>query len=195
MAAGVKHVIYTSAINAAPDSASICLRDHYESEQAVIASGLTYTILRNTLYVDSLLMRLPQLLNSGQWFHSAANGRIALITREDCARVASAALVSDFNDHRIIEVSGLELMDHVKMASIISDLSGKPLASISIDEASLVEAIIWAGVPEFFSRLLATFDTAQAGGEFDVLTSAVRDFTGNEPRSIRSFLADHISHH
>lgn len=191
-AAGVKHILYTSATSAAPDSASIALQDHYETEQALIASGLSHTILRNTLYVDNLLMALPQILASGQWFHAAADGKIARITREDCARAAAAALESDFTGNRILEISGPELLDCREMAAIISELAGKPVAAIAIDEASLTDALEKAGIPEIFARLLATFDAAQAQGEFNILTSAVRDLTGKEPTTFRDFLASRI---
>ncbi|GAA5116130.1 SDR family oxidoreductase [Luteolibacter yonseiensis] len=190
--AGVKHIIYTSATNASPDSASIALRDHHETEQAVISSGLGHTILRNTLYMDNLLMSLPQILSSGQWFHAAAGGKIAMATREDCARAAAAALESDFSGNRIIEISGAELLDHDETASIISGLSGKPVSAIATDEATLTHALLNAGLPDIFARLLATFDTAQAKGEFNVLTSAVRDLTGKQPTTLSDFLKDHV---
>lgn len=192
IAAGVKHIIYTSATSASPESASIALQDHYETEQALIASGLSHTILRNTLYVDNLLMSLPQILASGRWYHAAAGGKIAMVTREDCARAAAAALESDFSGSRVIEISGAELLDHDETAAIISGLSGKPLEAIATDEASLIGALTHAGLPDIFARLLATFDTAQANGEFNVLTSAVRDLTGKEPVTVGAFLAGHI---
>lgn len=189
-ATGVKHIIYTSATRAAPDSTSICLQDHYQTEQALIASGLSHTILRNALYTDSLLMFMPQLLTSGEWFHAAAGGKIARVTREDCARAAAAALESDFDGNRILEISGPELLDQDETASIISEQFGKPLVAIAIDEASLEEAMGKAGIPAFYCRLLATFDSAQANGELNVLTSAVRDLTGRDATPVRSFLAD-----
>lgn len=192
IAAGVKHIIYTSVTNASPDSPSIASQDHSETEQAVITSGLGYTILRNSLYVDNLLMSLPQILSSGQWFHAAAGGRIALVTREDCARAAAAALESDFTGNRILEISGAELLDHDETAAIISDLTGTPIAAIAIDEASLTQAITNAGVPDIFAKLLATFDTAQAKGEFNVLTPTVRDLTGKEPVSVKKFLKERV---
>lgn len=190
-AAGVKHILYTSATNASPDSASIALQDHYETEQAIAASPLGHTILRNTLYVDNLLMSLPQILASGQWFHAAADGKIARVTREDCARAAAAALESDFDGRRIIEISGPELQDVAEIAAILSDLSGKPVKAIALDEASLTEGLKQAGIPDIFARLLATFDTAQAKGEFNILTSAVRDLTGKDPATVESFLRNH----
>lgn len=191
-AAGVKHIIYTSATRASADSASICLQDHHQTEQALSASPLSHTILRNALYTDSLLIFLPQLLASGQWFHAAAEGKIARVTREDCARAAAAALESDYCGNRTIEISGPELLDQAETAAIIRELSGKPLLPIAIDEAGLVDSFVEAGVADFFARLLATFDSAQANGEFNLRTSAVEELTGMPPTSVRSFLAAHV---
>ncbi|MES2438182.1 MAG: SDR family oxidoreductase [Verrucomicrobiota bacterium] len=192
VAAGVKHILYTSATRAAPDSASIALQDHYETEQAVIASGLSHTILRNALYVDNLLMSLPQIIASGQWFHAAAAGKISRVTREDCARVAAAALAADFMGNRILEISGPELLTCDETAAIISRLSGKQVTAIAIDKAGLMDGLAEAGLPDIFVRLLATFDTAQANGEFEILTSVIRDLTGREPATVESFLASHL---
>ncbi|RYD31583.1 MAG: NAD(P)-dependent oxidoreductase [Verrucomicrobiaceae bacterium] len=191
-AAGVKHILYTSATRAAADSASIALQDHYETEQAVITSGLGHTILRNTLYVDNLLMSLPQILSSGQWFHAAADGKIARVTREDGARAAAAALESDFDGRRIIEISGPELQTVEEMAAIISELSGKAVKAIALDEASLTDGLKQAGIPDIYARLLSTFDSAQANGEFNILTSAIRDLTGKDPTTVESFLRSHV---
>jgi NAD(P)H dehydrogenase (quinone) len=190
--AGVKHIVFTSATNASPNSASMCLQDHHETEQAVITSGLGYTILRNTLYVDLLLMFVPQILASGQWFHAAYDGKIALVTREDCARAAASALESEFEGKRVVEISGAELLDCREMAAIISELSGRPVAAIAIDEASRINLLKKAGIPDIFARLLATFDTAQAKGEFNILTPAIQDLTGREPITFREFLATRI---
>jgi NAD(P)H dehydrogenase (quinone) len=114
------------------------------------------------------------------------------VTREDCARAAAAALESDFDGKRILEISGPELQDVGEIAAIVSELSGKPVKAIALDEASLTEGLKQAGLPEIYARLLATFDTAQAKGEFNILTSAVRDLTGKEPATVREFLATKI---
>ena len=95
-------------------------------------------------------------------------------------------------ENRIIEISGTELLDQKETAAIISRLSGKPVAAIAIDEASLTKSLLEAGIPEIFAQLLATFDTAQANGEFNVLTPAIRELTGRQPETLESCLARHI---
>lgn len=190
VAAGVKHVVYTSVINAVEDSASLVTPDHYETEQAIIASGLGYTILRNGLYADNLLGSLPHIVSSGQWYHSAGKGKIALVTRFDCARIAAAALTGEFNGKRILDVTGPELLDHDEIAGQIGGVIGRPIEAISIDAESLVEGMTQAGLPEQFARVLASFDIAQANGEFAVLSPSILKLTGVAPTSVREFLEE-----
>jgi uncharacterized protein YbjT (DUF2867 family) len=50
--AGVGRVVYTSIYGAAPDCTFTFGRDHWHTEQRIIASGLGHTFLRDSLYLD-----------------------------------------------------------------------------------------------------------------------------------------------
>src|SRR5215217_4645184 len=54
VAAGVERVVYTSFFGAAPDCTFTFGRDHWHTEQALAASGLRSTFLRDNLYIDFL---------------------------------------------------------------------------------------------------------------------------------------------
>ena len=70
--------------------------DHFWTEQAIFATPLEWTILRHQIYMDTLLMSLPQAAASGQLHSSMGNGASNYVTREDCARADAATLASDF---------------------------------------------------------------------------------------------------
>jgi len=91
--AGVKHLFYTSMPK--PDDSLVSFApDHLGTEEAVKASGLAYTILRDAWYHDNLLHSLPHNLSTGTWYSASGDGRIATIARDDCARAIAAALAS-----------------------------------------------------------------------------------------------------
>ncbi len=52
--AGVEHIVYTSFAGAAPDATFTLGRDHWDAEQAIRESGMTYTFLRDNFYSDLL---------------------------------------------------------------------------------------------------------------------------------------------
>ncbi|MEV0718222.1 NAD(P)H-binding protein, partial [Asanoa sp. NPDC050611] len=88
IAAGVKHLVYTSFVGAAPDSTFTLARHHYATEQHIHASGLSHTILRDNLYLDFL----PNLAVDGVIRGPAGEGRLAGVARDDVADVAVAVL-------------------------------------------------------------------------------------------------------
>jgi NAD(P)H dehydrogenase (quinone) len=68
--AKVQHVVYLSFQGAAPDSKFPMSRDHFQTEEYLKESGLTYTLLRDNFYMDLIpemfgekrLMRRPNPL-------------------------------------------------------------------------------------------------------------------------------------
>ncbi|MEV4536090.1 SDR family oxidoreductase [Asanoa sp. NPDC049518] len=88
IAAGVRHLVYTSFLGAAPDSTFTLGRHHYATEQHIHASGISHTILRDNLYLDFL----PNLAVDGVIRGPAGEGRVAGVARDDVADVAVAVL-------------------------------------------------------------------------------------------------------
>src|SRR6185295_6245985 len=68
-AAGVRHVVYTSAPAPTPTSRDSVVNDHYWTEVALAESKLPgWTVLRNNIYADMILRALPPAIASGQLF-------------------------------------------------------------------------------------------------------------------------------
>ena len=96
-AAGVKHIVYTSMYGCDPGCPVTTLApSHYATEQALAKSGLSWTVLRHTWYMDGQPGTLAQSLKFGGQLVTAGNDQpVNYVTREDCARVDAAALASD----------------------------------------------------------------------------------------------------
>ena len=57
-ASGVRHIVYLSFMNAAPDATFTLARTHFHTEKRIKASGMTYTFLRDNFYAD-FFVELP----------------------------------------------------------------------------------------------------------------------------------------
>lgn len=87
--AGVRHLVYTSFAAASPDAVFTLGRDHFHTEEAIKASGMTYTLLRDNFYADVLpLFADAQGVVRGP----AGDGRCAFVVRSDVAEVAASVL-------------------------------------------------------------------------------------------------------
>ncbi len=187
--AGVKHVLYTSIANVQPTSTAQAAPDHYGTEQALIASKMGYTFLRNNIYTDMFLGTLGQAISSGTLYAASADGKIGYVTREDCARAAAAALTDGFDGRRSLDITGPEALSQYDIAEIASKISGKPVTYVPLTQEALIKGMVSAGLPQFVAELLASFDAATAKGELDVVTNAVEELTGRKPTSAAEFLA------
>ena len=125
--AGVKHVVYTSSVAPCPTPESSLINDHYWTEHTLGTTGLDWTILRNNLYTDYLLMSLPHALSTGQMYTATGNGARNYVTRDDCTRSAVGALVSA-SGRGIHDISGPAPLTQDELAAIVSELTGRPLS-------------------------------------------------------------------
>lgn len=185
--AGVKHVVYTSAPKA--DSSSLALApDHKATEEALKESGLGYTVLRHNWYTQLLLGSVPPAVASGQFFTAAGEGRIGYITREDCGAADVAALASDFEGQRIIELTGPEALNASHVARLASEVTGKPIAAVQLTEEQMAGGMQKAGLPPPVAALFAKIDTNVKDGALDLVTDEFEKLTGRKPTTVRAFL-------
>lgn len=189
--AGVRHVVYTSLMNPEPGTPVKIAGDHYGTEQALAASSMGWTVLRENIYAEVLLGSLPQAVQTGQLFAATGDGRVAFITREDCARAAAAALAAPFEGRRTLEITGPEALSRHDLARIASEISGQPVTYIPLELEAVIQGMIQAGLPRPLAEAYASFDAAVARGLFDKVSSAVEDLTGRRPTSVTEFLSDH----
>src|SRR5690606_6291250 len=99
--AGVGHVVYTSFINAGPDSLTEHSRlVHHPTEVKLQESGLDYTILRHSLYAETLLDDLELTLESGVYARPGGDVPAAYIAREDLGLSAAHVLADDGHEGR-----------------------------------------------------------------------------------------------
>lgn len=190
-AAGVKHVVYTSIPNPGPNSPIILAADHYATEQALEASSMGYTALRNNIYTDLQIGSLNRAVQMGQLFSAAGDGKTAYVTREDCARAAAAALASSFEGRRAIDITGPEALSQADLAAIATRLTGKQVTYVPLDVESLIQGMIGAGLPRPVAEVYASFDTGMAQGTLAHVSNAVEELTGTKPMSVEDFLTAH----
>src|SRR4051794_12402852 len=123
--AGVGHIVYTSFAGAAPDATFTLGRDHWDAEEAIRESGMTYTLLRDNFYSDLL----PHFADEeGVIRGPAGDGRVAAVARADVADVAAAVLraPSDHADATYV-LTGPEAITMTELAERAGAVLGREL--------------------------------------------------------------------
>jgi len=194
-AAGVRRVIYTSGSKPEPPNPAAVAPSHYATEQALAASGLAWTVLRNSLYADYQVSEALRAIETGVLAHNRGAGRVAYVARDDCAAAAAAVLLQDGHDGAVYDITGAESYAADALAALYGELGGKPVVPRPIDDATFVAELVGTsadGHLRYGAELLASFGRAIREGYLDVRSDAVSKLTGREPRSLRGVLAPHV---
>lgn len=187
--AGVKHILYTSMPS--PDKSLVTFApDHLGTEEAIKASGIGYTILRDAWYFDNFMMSLPHNLQGGKWYTASAGGKAPYISREDCALAIAAALASSSTESKTYTLTGSTSYSIKDIASAVSTITGRPLDVVDVNDEQLAGGMTGAGLPKFLVDMLVSADANIRAGYFDALTSDFTTLTGKQPQTLRSFFED-----
>jgi NAD(P)H dehydrogenase (quinone) len=187
-AAGIKHIVYTSAPAARPNAEAGLAGEHFWTEVAIAQSGLDFTILRNHMYAENNLMSAAHEVASGQLFGLIGDRGTAYVTRADAAAAAAGALLSA-EGKRYDDVTGPAPVTNVERAALYSQLTGKPVSNIAITPPELTAGMVASGLPEGFAQALVAFQIDALLGFHGVVTDTVERFAGRKPQSLADFLA------
>ncbi|MCP8882042.1 SDR family oxidoreductase [Devosia sp. XJ19-1] len=182
-AAGVRHIVYTSAPAARPDADAGLGPEHFWTESAIFASGLDFTILRNHMYAENTLMDAAPTIASGQLYGLVGDRGTSYVTRADTARTAAGALLSA-QGQTIEDVTGPAPVTNVERAALLSELSGKPVAVVPLPPADLEAGMVSAGLPDAFAKVLVAFQRDAVAGYHGVVTDVVERYSGRKPETL-----------
>jgi NAD(P)H dehydrogenase (quinone) len=157
--AGVKKIIYTSVLHANNTSLGLA-PEHLATEQALKASGITYTILRNGWYTENYTASIPASIQAGAFVGSAKNGKISAAARKDYAEAAVVVLTTSGHDHKVYELAGDTSFTLTDLAAEVSKQTGKNIPYNNLPEADYTEILKKIGLPEPLAQAYANMDVS-----------------------------------
>jgi len=165
--AGVERIVYTSLLHA--DTSPLNLAgEHLDTEAALKAAGIPYTVLRNGWYTENYTGSVKDALTGGALIGSAGDGRISSAARADYADAAAAVISTRGHDGKTYELAGDEAYTLAELAAEISRQAGRTIPYKNLPEADYAAALAGFGLPGWLAQALAGWDVgASKGALFD----------------------------
>ena len=188
--AGAEHVVLlTSRCVAGGNPENAITRMWLESEAAVRASGLPWTILRPSGFQSNALRWLPQLQRGDVVSAPWPGVPIAAIDPADIAEVAAAVLTGPGHRDTALTLSGPQPLTPGDQVQTLAQVLRRPLRyqPLSDDEA---RAQMAADTP---AELIDAFFRFFSAGEFDdsPVVDTVRRVAGRPPRAFGQWAGAH----
>jgi NAD(P)H dehydrogenase (quinone) len=185
--AGVRHVIYISTVSPRPDPANPLLDSHFATEQALIASGLEWTLLRMSIYANTLVDAAKQAAASGM-YAAAPGAPAAYVVRDDIAAAAAGLLVAEGHHGMTYHATGPVSITQAEVAEAIAQATGKPVRFEPVTPAQVRKGLEAAGLPPAVVTAIDAFQAALRAGAFDLVTGDVQRLSGQAAEAPADFL-------
>ena len=194
VAAGVTRVVYTSVLRADTTQLSLAA-EHKATEEALNASGLHVTVLRNGWYTENYTEQLATYLAAGAIVGATANGRVAAATRADYAAAAVAVLTGNGpNDSTpsgsspsgsgaggaIYELGGTAFT-MADLADAITRTTGTSVIVKDVSVAQYENILAGFGLDPGTAAFVAGLDEATARGDLDTDSTDLATLIGRPP--------------
>jgi NAD(P)H dehydrogenase (quinone) len=187
---GVKHIAYTSYVNADRNEASTIAVDHRRTEVILQDSGVAWTMLRNQIYADGLVDQAIQIVREGGLVSHTPDARVAYVTREDCAAAAAAVLATAGHENRAYNITGPDAVGPRELVELASEISGKRVELMAVSEAQYRQQLAAAGTPEAGINGTISFAAELDSPYLREPSMAVAELTGRPATSVRQLLLE-----
>ncbi|MFI2742333.1 SDR family oxidoreductase [Zhouia sp. PK063] len=190
--ANVGRVVYTSTqrVTEGKESAIAFFSDsHIATEKMIKESGLSFTILKDCLYMEVLpLFMGDKVIETGTIYLPAEDGKVAFASRADMAQGAAIVLSSKGHENKVYEFGNEIAVGFDEIAQILSKLSGKEITYVSPTQEDFVKTLKEIGVPQEGIAITAGFSKGIAEGELNTPTHDLKDLLGHELISLQTYL-------
>jgi uncharacterized protein YbjT (DUF2867 family) len=189
--AGVGHVVKQSVPWAGADAPVVFSRWHGQIEEDLAQSGLAYTLLRPSSFMQNFLMSAQQVADQGVLYGMFGEGRVAFIDARDVAAVAAELLTSPGHQGASYTLTGPEALSAAEVAERLAAATGRQVRSVDLGPDGYRQALAGAGMPGWLVDGVVEGNTMLAAGHGATVTDEVARLTGRPPRTFAQFAADH----
>jgi uncharacterized protein YbjT (DUF2867 family) len=193
VAAGVKHVVLSSAMGAGEWNKSFPAW-HRQVEDKLKAAKLSHTILRpNSFHQNVVAFYAATVRTQNAFYSSMKNARNSFLDVRDIAAVAAKALSGGQHTGRTYELNGPEALDYTTLATKISAVAGREVKYVDIPMDAQRGAMREQQMPDWLIEALLglqEYYLAGKGGQTDELLETL---LARPPITMDQFLAENAA--
>jgi len=192
VAAGVKHLVKMSSMEAVPTAKTPIPRAHWSVEEYIRASGLDWTMIKPNFFMQNLLASARTIKEQGKFFLPMGNGTTGMADARDIGAVCAEVLTGTGHAGKSYEITGPEVLTFHQVAERFSAVLGKKVEYVPMPMDQFRERMTNILKPWHLNAVCELFREIEEVG-LDHTTDTFRKLMGREPRSVRQFVEDHAA--
>ncbi len=188
--AGKPHIVRLAEQTPEPVSALRIGVLHAQVNAELEASGLPYTSLRLTFYMQNALWAAQSIASSGMIYMPVEDAKFVMLDMRDASEAAAKVLTTEGHVNQTYVLTGPALLSFHDVASSLSKVLDKDVKYVNVPMEAALEAFIGMGAPKWLAEAFCEyFENYRKGGSAGV-SNDFEKVTGHPPRSFDTFARD-----
>ena len=163
-------------------------------DNALKESGLPWTSIRPTFYMQNLLMASPSIQGDGNIYWDWADAKAGMIDVRDIADSAFGALTGKAELGKEYILTGPVSISMHDVANSFSTTLDKKIQYVAVPHEASKDSMMGMGFPEFIVDGYVELSKGFSAGIADTTTDNVETLSGHPARSIDNFTQDFKSY-
>jgi uncharacterized protein YbjT (DUF2867 family) len=189
-AAGLRHLVKMSSMEAVAHAKTPIPRAHWSVEEHIRASGIPWTMVKPNFFMQNLLTSANGIKTSGRFSLPMGNGTTGMADIRDIAAVCVEVLTGEGHGGQSYEITGPEVLTFHQVAERFSEVLGKKVEYVPMPMDTFRERMTGVLEPWHLDAVSELFREIDEIG-LDHTTDTFRKLMGREPRSLVQFIQDH----
>lgn len=190
--AGVEHLVYLSSLESVPESTNPITQNHVAAENYIRQSGLNYTLIRPTFFMQIFEGSAPKIKATGKITMPAGNGTVACTDLRDVAAVIVKVFTEAGHENQSYDLTGPELLTFGEIADRFSAVLGRPIEYIDQPMEEFKNVLRSVNLSDWRTEAVGLEFVAIANGAIDHTTNKVEELLGRPPISLKQFIRDKL---
>ncbi|MCL4792275.1 MAG: SDR family oxidoreductase [Gammaproteobacteria bacterium] len=190
VAAGVKHLVKMSSMEATATAQTPIPRAHWAVEEYIRASGLAWTMVKPNFFMQNLLASAKSIREQDKFSLPMGQGTTGMADARDIGAVCAEVLTGTGHAGKSHEITGPEVLTFSQVAERFSEVLGRKIEYVPMPMAQFRERMTGILKPWHLNAVCQLFQEIADIG-LDHTTGTFRQLIGREPIPLRQFIRDH----
>jgi len=166
------------------------IKQGYQVEEAVKSSGLPWTLLKPTFYMQNTMMAAQTIASDGVIYWDMKDGKLGMIDVRDIVDAAAAVLTGSGHEGKSYILTGPAAISFHNVAATFSRVLGKDVKYVNVPGEAAQQSMVGMGVPEWIAKGYAELSEGFSENFANRATDNVATLTGHPARSFEQFARD-----
>jgi len=176
-----------------PESTNPITRNHVAAETHIRNSGLTWTMMRPTFFMQMFEGMAARIKDTGKIVMPAGNGTVSTTDLRDVAAVIVDALTKPGHENKSYDLTGPELLTFSEIAEQFSTILGREIEYVDQPMDEFRAVLKRVNMSDWRTDAVAKELEAISAGSIDHTTETLGELLGRPPTPLAQFIRDRES--